>query len=144
MSWKGDPLERQIEAQRDAELRKRHQRINLECEIGALKARDEPPPDPIAQKLASKLIRAQGTLSLAFEGRGGFSDAIDYATEALQLDRRSTEALTIRALAHAQLDNFKDAVDDADAAIALDPDARSPFAARMRRDLPSWRLAALR
>jgi tetratricopeptide (TPR) repeat protein len=140
MDWTNDPGKRRIEEQRDEELRKAHQAIKLEAEIAALKARNEPAVDRARIRFLRKLNGARGLLQLALDRGGvGFSDAFDAANEVLQLDPDNSEALAIRAIAHAGRKSFREAVQDADAAIALNPNDRSPFGVRMREELPTWR-----
>jgi tetratricopeptide (TPR) repeat protein len=89
--------------------------------------------------ISRKLTAAQGRLGVAFERKVGFSDALDAANEVLQLDPTNSEALTIRALADSQLNSFREAIQDAESAIVLDPNDRSPSGVRMRNELPVWR-----
>src|SRR5712691_9519156 len=128
MDPRDDPFERYLEEQRDQELRDRYRDLNLEAEIAELKARDQPPGDPTQKRISRKLISAQGLLHLAFQRGAGFSDALDAANEVLQLQLTNSEALAIRAIANSQLSSFRAAVQDAEAAIALDPNDRSAFA----------------
>jgi Flp pilus assembly protein TadD len=143
MDPRDDPFEHYLEEQRDQELRKRYQDLNLEAEIAVLKVRDEPVGDATQKRISVRLVKAQGLLGLAFERGAGFSDALDAANEVLQLESRNSEALTIRAIAYAQRKDFREAVQDAEAAIALDANDGSPLGVWMRRELPVWRKAVL-
>jgi Flp pilus assembly protein TadD len=133
--------ERYREEQRDEQLRKRWQDLNLETEIALLKARDAPSGDRAQKLIATKLVLAQGLLSLAFDRGFGFPDALDASNEVLALDPTNSEALAIRALAYSRLDGLHEAVADAESAIALDPGDPSFWGVTMRSELPTWRKA---
>ena len=141
MAARDDPSEGAREAQRDDELRKRWQDLNLEIEITLLAAHDAPVGDPAQELIGRKLVLAQGLLDLAFDRGFGFADALDAANEVLELDRASSEAFAIRALAYSRLDSLHEAVADAETAIALNPGDPSFCGVTMRSELPSWRKA---
>jgi tetratricopeptide (TPR) repeat protein len=141
MGPRDDPSERYREEQRDEELRKRWQDLNLETEIALLKARDARVGDPGQELIGRKLVRAQGLLGLAFDRGFGFPDALDASNEVLEFDPASSEAFAIRALAYSRLDSLHEAVADAETAIALDPGDPSFWGVTMRSELSTWRKA---
>jgi tetratricopeptide (TPR) repeat protein len=107
----------------------------------------EPPPELPEERV--EMSRAERALITAMGHLAGgrSADAIDAADEALERNptpQEEAEARRIRAAAHARLELFEQAVEDAERALQLDPDGTSGgvSAATLRANLGSWRLRA--
>jgi hypothetical protein len=122
----------------EQEVKDRWRALNTEAEIGA--GRGAPDEDPVRTRLGGLLERAWGTLYHAVRNGYGYSDVSDIADEALLLRPASADApslradaLALRAAAYARLGMFREAAEDAIAALALDPDAGAWYGVPARR-----------
>jgi tetratricopeptide (TPR) repeat protein len=91
-----------------------------------------------------KLAKANALLKNAFQAHSGFSDVLAEVNDVLEAEPRNSEALTLRAVANSQMDAFRDAVHDADKALAITPFDASAWGLWMRQHLPAWRESAAR
>jgi tetratricopeptide (TPR) repeat protein len=115
-----------------------HRDVNLKAEMIVRQHRGGE-TDPKRTRVTTLLVKAQGALVMASEGRGAFCDVRDLADEVLGLDPLNARAFTLRALAYAKLNVFDQAVEDAASAIALDPKAGSEFGVSVSDLLQVWR-----
>jgi hypothetical protein len=127
----------ELQAKLDQEVKDRWRSFNLDAEI--VVRRGGVDPDPVRTRVGVLLVKAQGTLIHALRQGAGFSDVCDFADEALRLQPSNADALALRAIAKAKLGLFLQAVEDAEKATALDPDAGEVYGAPARRLLRALR-----
>jgi hypothetical protein len=125
------------QAQLDLEVKNRWRSFNLEAEIAVRRGGVD--PEPVQTRVGVLLVRAWGTLINAWRRGIGFSDVCDYADQALKLQPDNADALALRAIAKARLSLFSQAAEDAEKAVALDPNAGSLYNVPARRLLQALR-----
>jgi hypothetical protein len=126
-----------LQAQLDQEVKDRWRTFNLEAEIvGRRRGGHE---HPVRTRVGVLLVRAQGALIHALRQGVGFSDVCRFADEALLLQPANADALALRAMGMAKLGLFPQAVEDAERAAALDPNAGVMYGAPAGRLLRALR-----
>jgi hypothetical protein len=126
-----------LQARLDQEVKDRWRAFNLEAEIPLRRGGGH--EDPVRTRVGVLLVKAQGTLIHALRRGVGFSDVCDFADEALRLQPANADALALRAMGMAKLGLFPQAVEDAERAVALDPDAGVVYGAPAGRLLRALR-----
>jgi hypothetical protein len=117
-------IQQSQDIERDDDLRKKYRRFDEEGEILARRSREDR-RTPTQIRVDGLLGKAIGAISMADLGLKGytFERVVELADEALQLEPSNARALMFRALAEAKLGLLGRALEDAQRAMTLDPEA---------------------